>query len=72
MNVLPARDVLDDKGCWWEWDLALAGWNDLPADRKVGVVTGRYGGTGELRVEFRGLSPAVTVVVFPGEVRPAS
>ena len=36
--VLPRKAVLSDAGTLWESRLFLAGWNELPAAKKVGCV----------------------------------
>ncbi len=40
--VMPVRDVLDGKGCIWEYTLFLKGWNDLPENDKPGIVKGFF------------------------------
>lgn len=41
-KALPAREVLDDKGCVWESVLASKGWNDLSGDDRQGVIQGCF------------------------------
>lgn len=40
--VMPIRDVLDGKGCVWEYILYRKGWNELHNDKKPGVIKGCF------------------------------
>lgn len=67
VNVLPVRKRVTDTGFLWESELWEAGWNDLPKDKKVGVVVAHDGVLAT--VEFR--AAGVVARVFIDEIRSA-
>lgn len=38
--ALPKKEVLDGYGYVWEYELAAKGWNELPTEKKPGVIVG--------------------------------
>ena len=67
-RVLPVRSVLNDKGSIWEGSLANSGWNGLPEEDKVGVITRDDPAYVMLLVTFPNCN--LEVGVFHDEIKP--
>lgn len=64
----PFRGTLTGTGYMWEYLLKCRGWNQLPTEKKYGLVRNDYKRWGIFRVTFPHVDPPVKLLLCSNEV----